>query len=66
MNYTAKWISIVEYYDEDGTEIKIKTNTEFKKYKKINYEKFISHEHKKVYHRYVLQRNKSEQLELFK
>nr|WAE43731.1 MAG: hypothetical protein [Microviridae sp.] len=66
MHYTDKWKSTVEYYDEEGTQICIKTNTEYKKYKKLHHEKYIEHETKTVIHRYVLQKSRIEQLELFK
>lgn len=65
MNYTDKWQSIVEYFDEEGTKIEIKTQTELKKNKIIKKIKEINHERKKVYYRYVLKRNNTEQLKLF-
>ena len=67
MNKILKWTSVVEYYDEEGIQIKLShlTNTEIKKqFKKIKHIKEYDHTKQVTRHRYIV-RKYPEQGKLF-
>ena len=65
MHYTKKWLSVVEYYDEEGSQLELRTNREINEYKIIKTFKEIEHDKCKIVYRKIV-RKKPKQLELFR
>ena len=59
MNKVLKWTSVVEYFDEEGTQLNLKnlTKTEIEnQFKKIKHIKEYDHNRKLTIHRYVIRK----------
>nr|WAE43677.1 MAG: hypothetical protein [Microviridae sp.] len=64
MHYTKKWQSIVEYYDEDGSQLELRTNKEINEYLIIKTYKDTDYDNFKITYRKIV-RKKPIQLKLY-